>query len=291
MYSKGKVLIVDDDEETIGLLEVQLKSSPFEVFYVNSAKEGLKLLEEEDIHIVMSDLHMPLVDGSHFLYEVRKKHPKIIRFVLSGNTDANEILAAVNAGHIYSYIQKPWKKESLIIAILNGLDIQKVSKERDELLIRSHNLNKRLLELNSDLEEKYKQKGQTIEILNTNISKFIIKKEITLDGLIEFLKGVFCDHHYAIYRYTDDSKMTLLIDSDNETTTVKQLDHDDILKIVNINSNDLKSLLNLSYEPVSWKLEGMNRSDDFLVVSSNKSEDYEDYFSLIRLLLSKLKIT
>jgi len=290
MSSEAKVLIVDDDDETISLLKVQLKNSPFDVFYVNSAKEGMQLLQGEDIQIVMSDLHMPLVDGSHFLYEVRKKFPKTIRFVLSGTTDANEILASVNAGHIYSYIQKPWKKESLIIAILNGLDVQKISTERDELLIRSHNLNKRLLELNSDLEEKYKQKGQTIEILNSNISKFIIKKDITLEGLIEFLKGIFIDHHYVIYRYTDDSKMTLLIDSMNNIDTVKYLGHDDILKIVNIKAGDLKSLLNISYEPVSWKLEGLNRSDDFLVVSSNDSREYGDYLSLIRLLLSKLRL-
>jgi CheY-like chemotaxis protein len=288
MDLRGNILIVDDDDESIALLKVQLKDKPFKVYFVNSAQEGMDILEKEDIQIVMSDLHMPYVDGSHFLYEVRKKHPKTTRLVLSGNTNSDEILAAVNAGHIYSFIQKPWKKESLIIAIMNGLDVQKISSERDELLMRSHNLNTKLLSLNSEIEQKYKQKGETIEILNSNISKYIIQKDISLDSFKEFLQGIFCEEDFTVYRYTDDSKMSLLVDSNPNEDLVNSLAHQDILKIVNIDTESLSELLSLSYEPKSWKLDGMNRSDDFLLVSTAKFEIFEDYMPLIRLLLSKL---
>ena len=288
MSSKGNVLIVDDDEETRDLLKVQLKDHAFGVFFAGSAEEGMQLLDDEDIQVVMSDLHMPAVDGSHFLYQVRKKHPKTIRLVLSANNDPAEILSAVNAGHIYSFIQKPWKKESLIVSILNGLDILKVSKERDELLMRSHNLNTKLLGLNSELEEKFKQKDQTIEILNSNISKYIVQKELTLESLKEFLNAVFTQKNFTIYRYSDDSKMTLLEDSSEKGQPVSSLGHEQILKIVKINADDLQELLGLDYEPISWRLEGMNRADDYLLVTDAELKEYEDYLSLIRLLLSKL---
>jgi len=289
MQTQGNILIVDDDVDTLSLLKVQLKESPFTAYFANSANEGMRLLAEKSIQVVISDLHMPAVDGPHFLYEVRKTFPNTIRLVLSGNTNPSEILDAVNAGHIYSFIQKPWKKESLIIAILNGMDVQKISKERDELLLRSHNLNTKLLNLNSELENKYQQKWHTIEVLNTNISNFLLKNEITKNCLAELLDVILNSRSYVVYSYRRDSKMTLLIESKKYLSVAASIEQKQLKHFENITAVALKELLNLPFEPQSWLLDGLNRVNDFLIVSSEKWNNLDDYLALIRLFLSKVE--
>lgn len=289
MSVTGQVLIVDDDDDTIELLKIHLSKEPYQIFYAKSAAEGLDILSENDIQVVLSDLHMPAVDGSHFLYEVRKTFPQVVRLVISGNTDANEILDAVNAGHIYSFIQKPWKKESLIVTISNGLEKQRMSQERDDLLMRSHKLNQQLLELNDNLEKKFQKKWHTIELLNHNISSFIFKKEVTQNNLAELLNAIFDKNVYTLYRHIGEREMVLMLDNSENQTSLKTISPESLKSVIEQGGACIKDSLQLNYNPVTWELQGLNRSDDFFIITSKKEDNLSDYLPLIRLYLSKIK--
>lgn len=198
MEKRGNLLIVDDDSETLSLLKVQLKGQPFDIFTATTPTEGMKILQRESIQVVLSDLQMPSMDGPMFLSEVKSAHPNVIRLVLSGHSDTNEILAAVNSGHIYSYICKPWKKETLIITILNSLDVHLLSRERDQLLLRSHELNGKLLDLNKNLEEKYKEKTKVLECIKKVHGQLMSEDGVTQNVLLGVLSKIFGES-YVIF--------------------------------------------------------------------------------------------
>ncbi|NLK40980.1 MAG: response regulator [Planctomycetes bacterium] len=108
---KKTVLFVDDDPFVLETLKVGLIGEPYERLFANSAHEALQLLETERVHIVVSDLRMPEMNGLELLQIIRQKWPSVFRIVLSGQTQVSTLLHAINNGHIYKFIVKPWALE------------------------------------------------------------------------------------------------------------------------------------------------------------------------------------
>ena len=83
----------------------------------NSAEEGYRLMQQEEVHIVMSDQRMPQITGVELLAKVKSKYPQAMRMLFTGFADLESIIAAINQGHIFGFLKKPWQPEALESAV------------------------------------------------------------------------------------------------------------------------------------------------------------------------------
>jgi response regulator RpfG family c-di-GMP phosphodiesterase len=110
-------LLVIDDEPAVCDSVHDLLRREFRVLKATSALDGCRLLQEEEIHIVMTDQRMPQVTGVELLAKIKAKNPRAIRMLFTGFADLESIIAAINQGHVYQFIKKPWRPEELQDAV------------------------------------------------------------------------------------------------------------------------------------------------------------------------------
>jgi DNA-binding NtrC family response regulator len=114
---KKHTLLVVDDEIDVGDSVHDLLRSKFTVLKARSAEEGMKLMRENEIHIIMTDQRMPKVSGVELLRSIRAGHPQAIRMLFTGYADFDSVIAAINQGHIFKFLKKPWQPNDLEDAV------------------------------------------------------------------------------------------------------------------------------------------------------------------------------
>lgn len=156
-----RILCVDDERNVLRSLERVFLDDDYEVVTAASGEEGLQIMAEagDTFQVVVSDYRMPVMNGVEFLKAVYEQWPDTVRIVLSGYADAGAIVAAINEGHIYKFIPKPWNDEELRVTIQNCL-------ERYFLLRRNRELLEQLARANQELEEKVRQRTEDLELRN-----------------------------------------------------------------------------------------------------------------------------
>ena len=155
-----KILCVDDERNVLRALERIFLDDDYEIVLADSGDEGLKILEDRGpFQVVISDYRMPVMNGVEFLKVVYERCPETVRIVLSGYADAGAIVAAINEGHIYKFIPKPWNDDELRVTIQNCL-------ERYSLLKNNHQLLTELAQTNQKLEDKIHQRTEQLELRN-----------------------------------------------------------------------------------------------------------------------------
>ena len=110
------VLYVDDEVHNLNAFKASFRRL-FNVFIAESAVEGRKILETENIQIIITDQRMPVTTGIEFLESIIPDFPEPIRILLTGYADINAVIDAINRGQVYKYIQKPWMEDDLRINI------------------------------------------------------------------------------------------------------------------------------------------------------------------------------
>ena len=118
---RHKILIVDDEPAVLDTLERSLVRQ-YTVFRAGSGEEVLEVLGREDIALTIADQRMPGMTGVHMLMKSRKIRPHMIRILLTGFTDIDAAVDAINMSGIYRYIQKPWDTEEFQINIRRALE-------------------------------------------------------------------------------------------------------------------------------------------------------------------------
>ncbi|MCK9388879.1 MAG: EAL domain-containing protein [Sulfuritalea sp.] len=109
-----RLLLVDDEPQILSALKRLLRREGYSILAATSAQEGLELLANHEVAVVMSDQRMPHMTGSEFLAKVRVMYPDTIRIILSGYTDLKAITDVVNRGEIYKFLEKPWEDAALL---------------------------------------------------------------------------------------------------------------------------------------------------------------------------------
>jgi serine phosphatase RsbU (regulator of sigma subunit)/CheY-like chemotaxis protein len=134
---KLKLLIVDDEPDNLDLLYRTFRRD-FDVLRAKSAGEALKLLDEHgEMAIIISDQRMPEMLGTEFLSRTVERFPDTIRIVLTGYTDVEDLVDAINAGKVFKYITKPWKPPQLQVVVEQAAETYRVIKQRTENLQRA----------------------------------------------------------------------------------------------------------------------------------------------------------
>lgn len=131
--AKHPILIVDDEEDVLLSLRSMFRRE-YEVLTVPRARDALDLMEKRDVHIVVSDQRMPDMNGVDFLAEVSRRFPDVIRLMITGYMDIHSVTEAVNRGHVFRYLAKPWDPGELEAAVRQAAEQYEVLDERRRLL-------------------------------------------------------------------------------------------------------------------------------------------------------------
>ena len=129
-----KVLLIDDDAHLLGALERNLRVG-YQVTTATSGALGLqKMAADGPFAVVVADMQMPEMDGIQLLREIQKRHPETVRMMLTGNADQDTAIEAVNQGHIFQFLTKPCRHQTLTTALQAGLrQYALITAERDLL--------------------------------------------------------------------------------------------------------------------------------------------------------------
>jgi DNA-binding NtrC family response regulator len=142
---KITILLVDDETQILNTYKAALRTS-FDVLTANSCDEAVKLLQSNEIHVILVDYGMPDKDGILFLSEVLLTHPDITRILMTAHDKLTVAIEAINIGSIYRYVQKPAIMEELTVIIEQSYEFHKLKKENERLIERLMS-NERLIRL------------------------------------------------------------------------------------------------------------------------------------------------
>lgn len=104
-----RVLFVDDDQMILRLIERKMKNADFKCHFASSGQEALKWLRQFHIDVMVTDIMMPDMNGLELASKAQDISPHTMRIILSGSAQVSAIVEAINEGHVYKYIVKPWK--------------------------------------------------------------------------------------------------------------------------------------------------------------------------------------
>jgi two-component system response regulator HupR/HoxA len=126
------ILVVDDEVGVVESLEFLL-SDDYRVFTALGGKDGLEILEREEIDLVIVDERMPGMRGVEFLERAITVRPRAVRMLITAETDVNSIVRAINEGRIYRYIAKPWDNDELKLNVKRALETYRLTAENAQL--------------------------------------------------------------------------------------------------------------------------------------------------------------
>jgi putative two-component system response regulator len=134
MELQHKVLVVDDEPANLRLLQ-RVLNDEYEVLPAGSGQEALDLLKSQDISLIITDQRMPVMSGVQLLQQSLGIRPDAIKILLTGYTDVQSLIDAINSGHVYKYIPKPWDADELKLTVRRALETFEL-KRRNESLVR-----------------------------------------------------------------------------------------------------------------------------------------------------------
>jgi len=155
--SEYSILLVDDETDVLNSLKRVFRTRKhITVFAVNDAREGIKILSQNKIDLVISDQKMPGVEGNKFLGYVKDHFPYVVRIMLSGYAEQENMLSAINKGEVYRFITKPWDNQDLLVTIEKALEHGSLERE-------NHRLTEELKIKNEHLEDLVSQRTANLE--------------------------------------------------------------------------------------------------------------------------------
>ena len=128
-----RVLIVDDEPESLNLLHRTLRGQ-YQTSLARDGHEGLRYLACNSAAAVISDQRMPGMTGVEFLAEAAHRFPHTQRILLTGYTEVEGLIDAINAGHVFGYLSKPWHPDDLLATLRRAVETHLLLKEKDRLL-------------------------------------------------------------------------------------------------------------------------------------------------------------
>lgn len=214
MRQDEKISILYVDDESNNLLSFQATfRRKYKIFLANSPAEGMGVLNKEQVHVIIADQRMPHSTGVEFFDIVRKAHPNPIRILLTGYTDAEAIIDAINKGEIYRYIKKPWDEFELQNAIQNAYEIystrEKLHRKISELEKTNDELNRFVYSTSHDLRSPL---ASVMGILNLAkmensvedpngymgmIETCVNKMDTFIQKIIEYYKSIRVEEEYS----------------------------------------------------------------------------------------------
>jgi response regulator RpfG family c-di-GMP phosphodiesterase len=187
-----RILFVDDEENVLRSLKRLFVSEDYEVFTAASGSDGLAVLKDIDVSVIVSDQRMPVMTGAEFLEKSRPLSPDAVRIILTGYADVEAAIGAINRGGAYRYVSKPWNDGDLLLVIKDAFEKYRLVRENQYLTELTTKQNDELKKWSVELELYVQQ--HTIDLtkqkkeqkkLNLKLKKNVSEILTSLSSLIE----------------------------------------------------------------------------------------------------------
>ncbi|HLP98822.1 MAG TPA: HD domain-containing phosphohydrolase [Sideroxyarcus sp.] len=228
------ILCVDDEPNILSSLQRLLRRQGYQVLSAQSGADGLAILEQQPVDLVISDMRMPQMDGARFLEQVRQRWPDTTRVLLTGYADVESTMAAINKGEIYRYIAKPWDDNDVILLVKHVLERQALEREKRRLEVLTQQQNEELKTLNASLEAKVQERTRELQLAlqgvqrsNEQLRKNFLTSVSIFSNLMELRAGSIGGHSRRVAEIARKlaSRMGLLKD-DLQDVVLAALLHD-----------------------------------------------------------------
>jgi len=130
---RHKILVVDDEPANLRLLR-RVLGDEYETFTADGGPQALKILESEDVSLIITDQRMPGMSGVQLLEASLALRPDAIKILLTGYTDVQALIDAINSGRVYKYIPKPWDADELKLTVRRALETFELKKHNEQLV-------------------------------------------------------------------------------------------------------------------------------------------------------------
>jgi response regulator RpfG family c-di-GMP phosphodiesterase len=204
-HVNATLLFVDDETNILSSLKRLFHPCGYRIFTAASGAQGLEILDREYIDLVVSDMRMPEMNGAQFLEQVNARWPETVRILLTGHAEIAATIDAINKGHIYRYISKPWEDSDLVLAIKQALHQKQLERENRGLEELTRRQNEELKDLNANLEEKVRARTEEVrqtmgflEVANEKLKKGFITSIRVFSNLIEMRGGAIAGHSQRV---------------------------------------------------------------------------------------------
>ena len=150
---KYELLLVDDELANLQKLQRTFMDQ-YKVHLARSGEEALQILQKAPIDAIITDQKMPGMTGIEFLELSQKTYPNLVRIVLTGFTEVDDLIAAINTGKVHRYITKPWEPEDVRLAVQDSLEKMELMHENERLAIELKSANEKLKNENIILRQE-----------------------------------------------------------------------------------------------------------------------------------------
>ena len=157
------ILVVDDEPDVVKSVQDLLRLD-YRVLGATRAADAMRIIAEQEVHVVMTDQRMPEMTGVQFLSHVRGQHPEAVRLLFTGYADIRAVIEAINQGSVYRYITKPWDPDELQTVIREACQRYDLLVERKRLLDMLQQQNKELERTNAELIRANELKHAFIQV-------------------------------------------------------------------------------------------------------------------------------
>jgi signal transduction histidine kinase len=161
--SKHCLLVVDDEPDLVHSVQDLLRFD-YRVLGATRAADGLKIMDKEEVHIVMTDQRMPEMTGVEFLKKLRQTHPDVVRLLFTAYADIKAVIDAINQGSVYRYIPKPFDPQELQTVLKQAVEHYDLLAERKDLLAQLQAKNAQLESANAELRQGNELKKAFIKV-------------------------------------------------------------------------------------------------------------------------------
>jgi len=195
------LLMVDDEPSVLSALRRLFRPLGYRIVQATSGADALALLAGEPVELVISDMRMPEMDGAQLLEKVRERDPGIVRILLTGYSDIQSTVAAINRGEIHRYIAKPWDDNDLVLVVSEALSRRSLEAKNRELLALTQLQNAELAQLNLTLEDRVKARvaeiGQISDMLDAaydDLNQTFMVAVAVFGGMLEMRQDGIAGH-------------------------------------------------------------------------------------------------
>ncbi len=175
------VLLVDDEPYILPTLQALLDGE-YNVLTAGNADEAQRVLESRPVDILLTDQRMPRRTGTSLLEWARNHSPRTIRLLMTGFSELDDAVEAINRGHVYYYLLKPWRTQDVVQIFRNAADKFSLERKREELL-------EQLQDLNRELERRVTERTRELEEANLLLEQRA--RELERLALTDPLTGLF----------------------------------------------------------------------------------------------------